>query len=120
MLIDDSELYNYINEKTIRLSRFAPEIHIAYNVMDTIEKLTSLKDIKEAPGVIFIDLNMPVMSGYQVVEQLRLFQAGILKNTKLVILTSSLHEHDRELVRLLGDDIAFLTKALRPEMLFSL
>jgi CheY-like chemotaxis protein len=122
LLVDDSDLDNFINEKIMRASRFANEVKIINSVKDALEFIGQLVQQPGAdmPSFIFIDLNMPVMSGYEFIQHLKPTLEGPLRGTRLVILTSSLHEQDRVNVRNISTDILFLNKPLRAEMLHSI
>jgi CheY-like chemotaxis protein len=125
MLLDDNELDNYVNQKLIQMSSFSEKIYINTNAKNAIEFLNNLL-ISGRPGselypeVIFIDLNMPGMDGCQFVELL--FARSIIyqKDVKLVILTSSVHNTDREKAKAMSDKIIFLNKPLTEEMLEAL
>ena len=71
-----------------------------------------------APDVIFIDLIMPVSDGYEMIEGLRIFMDDLLRNTKLVVLTSSAHDQDRLRVMSLGMPLQYFIKPLTTEVLF--
>jgi CheY-like chemotaxis protein len=123
LLVDDSELDNFINEKIIRASRFSCDVRVSSSVKDAltfIQAIPSGAGDEQVPGVIFIDLNMPVMSGYEFISHIRPMLEGILKSTRLVILTSSLHEQDRINVKEISEEIIYLNKPLRAEMLHGL
>lgn len=119
MLVDDSDLDNFINEKIMRAVRFADDIKVSNSVDEALRFLESVGP-GAVPEVIFVDLNMPVMSGFQFIEHLLPALKEQLKDTKVVILTSSLHEQDREKARAISADIVFLNKPLRSEMLHAL
>jgi CheY-like chemotaxis protein len=118
MLVDDSDIDNFINEKIIRASRFATDIHSVTSFSDALLYLTKKSAEGNLPEVVFIDLNMPVMSGYQLLAHLMRDES--LRDIKVVVLTSSLHEKDREQALAIAQEVTYLTKPLRPEMLFGI
>jgi CheY-like chemotaxis protein len=121
MLIDDSELDNFINQKTLEANHFAKKVYLATGAKSALEFLQNLLTIGDQfgnafPDVIFIDINMPMMDGFQFIEQFRRF-SDKMNNPKLVILTSSVYEHDRENAASLPGNVLFLNKPLTKEML---
>jgi CheY-like chemotaxis protein len=122
LLIDDVELDNFINEKLISSNNFSEHTYISTSAQAALEFLTNL-DIAAAqfpdiyPKVIFIDINMPVMDGFQFIT---FFREAIRKQNqqpKLVILTSSVAERDRQVSSEIDENIIFLNKPLSKEML---
>ncbi len=122
MLIDDNALDNFINQKIIQGNAFAEKIYINTSGNSALEFLQNINVNKEMagilmPDVIFVDLNMPDMDGFQFIEK---FESMIKKPTnrcKLVILTSSINPQDKS--RSLGfkNEILFLSKPLMSENL---
>lgn len=103
MLVDDQKLTNFINKKLIEVTNFAPDI-----IDFTLPKkaLTHLK--KNKPDLIFLDLNMPLVDGWQFLDTMR--NKGI--KTKVIILTSSMSNQDKERAKEYESVVEFLTKPL--------
>lgn len=125
MLIDDSEIDNFINNKIIESNYFAEKVYVNTGGISALEFLKNLSVNESlvaqmAPDVIFIDLNMPLMDGFQFIHQFLKLPESITKKTKLIILTSSFNPEDREKARLLFNDIVFLNKPLTDEGLASI
>jgi CheY-like chemotaxis protein len=121
MLIDDSELDNFINEKILEANHFAKKIYRATAGRSALEFLNNLlvlgKDFENAyPAVIFVDINMPIMDGFQFIEQFKKI-ADRLHNPRLVILTSSVSASDRAKAESLSPGMLFLNKPLSAESL---
>jgi CheY-like chemotaxis protein len=124
MLIDDNEMDNFINQKIIEATSFASEIYTNTNGLSALEFLNNLNVKKEVleemlPDVIFVDLNMPLINGFQFIEKFYELPKEFVKNCKIVILTSSLNEEDRHMAHRLNPDIIFLNKPLTEESLSS-
>lgn len=122
MLIDDSELDNFINEKTLEGNHFAKKVYVHTSAKSALEFLSNLVTMGAEysdvyPHVIFIDLNMPMMDGFQFIEQYKKNTEASLKKPKLVILTSSVYNEDRQKANEISSDIIFLNKPLTKAML---
>lgn len=125
MLLDDNDLDNFINKKMIEASHFAKYIFVNTSGKSAIEFLNNLNVSggmlsQLFPRVIFIDLNMPMMDGFQFIESLKKMHSELLKNCKLVILTSSSHVEDQNKAKVIGESITYLNKPLTAAMLNSI
>jgi CheY-like chemotaxis protein len=120
MLIDDSEIDNFINQKVIESNYFAEKIYVNTGGISALEFLKNLTVNEELmaqllPKVIFIDLNMPLMDGFQFIGQFLQLPSRLNKQTKLVILTSSFNPEDKEKANQLFKEVLFLNKPLTDE-----
>lgn len=126
MVIDDNELDNFINSKIIESSLFSKKIYINTNGKSALEFLTNLittlGDGFESicPDVIFIDLNMPILDGFQFLEQFNKIENKYLKQSKLVVLTSSAHPEDNKKTKTINEAVIYLNKPLTADMLKSI
>lgn len=123
MIIDDNELDNFINSKIIESSRFSKNIYVNTNGKSALEFLSNLiKSTGEmfqtlCPEVIFIDLNMPILDGFQLLEQLKKMDNKWLNKSKLVVLTSSAHPDDNKKTKSINKEVIYLNKPLTGDML---
>jgi CheY-like chemotaxis protein len=125
MLVDDAELDNFINQKIIEASHFADKVFVSTSGVSAIEFLKNLmltNAVKPElfPEVLFIDINMPIMDGFQFIHNFLQIPSAKKMGSKLVILTSSISPHDREKAKEISPDIVFLHKPLTKEMLDSI
>ena len=75
------------------------------------------KAVEGRPDVIFMDLVMPVMDGFEATRQIR--QLSELKDVVIIASSASVFEQNREKSRMVGCD-DFLPKPIRTESLFSI
>ena len=87
MLVDDISISNIIMEKIIKMVTSDVEI---FNYTNPEVAYNDLPEIK--PNLIFLDLNMPLMDGWQFLEQMK---NDNYKN-KVVVLTSSISIVDKQ------------------------
>lgn len=101
MLVDDNEIDNFINQKMIEASDFSEKIFTYTSGKSALEFLKNLEKNKElieilVPDYIFLDINMPVMDGFQFLEEFRQLHEGIVGKCKIAILTTSMSPMDRD------------------------
>lgn len=125
MLVDDNELDNFINQKILESNYFANKVYINTGAVSALEFLYNLTisgaEIKAVfPEVIFIDINMPMMNGFQFIEHLKNKFPEQLASLKLVILTSSDDPAEMVKAEAISRDIIFLNKPLTSDMLVHL
>lgn len=122
MLIDDLELDNFINEKLLAANDFSKNIYVNTSARSALEFLSNILVMGEGflqamPEVIFIDINMPMVDGFQFIDAFKKTIEKQVKKPKLVVLTSSVFEKDKERTFNISEDILFLNKPLTAEML---
>src|SRR6218665_138685 len=122
MLLDDNELDNFINQKVIEASHFAAKVYVNTSSKSALEFLNNLSisstdKVDIFPEIIFIDLNMPMMDGFQFIENLKKSQPKKIESLKLVILTSSTNPNDKQRAAEISKNIIFLNKPLTSDML---
>lgn len=62
----------------------------------TAEASTIANENETNPYVVFLDLNMPRMSGFRVLEEMKELLQSILRNIKIVVISSSSRSEDIE------------------------
>jgi CheY-like chemotaxis protein len=90
LLIDDNYIDNFVTRKILEVSKFAEEIIV---VRSADEAINSLRDGTVIPDVIFLDIRMPFMSGFEFLEAYDKINID-KKNVKIFMLSSSLDPVD--------------------------
>jgi CheY-like chemotaxis protein len=77
-IIDDDKLYVSLVKMLIRKNELAEELLIFENGQDAFEffKEELTKEMPHLPQVILLDLNMPVMNGWEFLDAVKSFAAG--------------------------------------------
>ncbi|MEH2083171.1 MAG: response regulator [Nostoc sp.] len=84
-------------------------------IQDAVQALPTL--IQDKPDLIFLDLIMPVASGYEICTQLR--RISTFSNTPIIILTGSDGLLDRVRAKVVGST-DFLTKPVMPDKIMGI
>jgi len=93
VLIDDNEPDNVFHEIMIRRAGFTGEVLVFMSGEEALEFFR--RDDLSIPTCVFLDINMPLMSGFEMAEQATPL-IGDKPSVVLVMLTSSDAPSDRE------------------------
>lgn len=95
MLIDEDEIDNLINQKIIESNNFSDKIIIFRTGQEALEYLDKNKGADEQlPDLIFLDINMPIMDGFQFLEEFENIKGGVHEKCKIIMLSSSISPRD--------------------------
>ena len=98
MLIDDNEIDNLINQKMIEAASITDNIYTHTGAKSAIEFLKNMEKMdvaeKVLPDVIFLDIDMPLMDGFQFLDEFENLSQLTRKKCRIVMLTSSINPQD--------------------------
>ena len=122
MLVDDNDIDNFVNRKTIEAIGFAEKIEAHINPETALEFLQMLEKggeqmKKDAPQIIFLDINMPLMDGFEFVKKFEKLNEATKKNIRIILLSSSMNPADREHAKEFKSIHSFVSKPLSREQL---
>ena len=117
LLVDDDETTNYLNERLLTEMEVAREIRILSNGKEALEYLINayaspLDPEFKRPDLIFLDIKMPVMDGFTLLEEYE--RRGLDKGDHMIILmlTSSASFYDLERLKTFRKVKRHFSKAL--------
>lgn len=105
LLIDDSEADNFLTKRVIKKADVVEEVIVKYSGQDALDYLTSKSESEEEypnPELIFLDINMPGMNGWEFLEKYRALDKSMRKGIVICMLTTSYAESDRQKAKELG------------------
>lgn len=91
LLIDDNYIDNFVTRRILESGNFAEQIIVSQSAHDAIN---SLRDGEIMPDVIFLDLRMPIMNGFEFLNELDKIDFNGKETIKIFMLSSSLDPND--------------------------
>lgn len=99
LLIDDDEIICIVHPAVIRQAFPDCQIIVIKSSTEALEYLKTLVLMNElAPDVIFLDINLPQMNGFELLGKLSEEEINYLKNSKIYMLSSSIDQRDMDRV----------------------
>jgi CheY-like chemotaxis protein len=116
-LVDDDELSNYVNERIIKTQQFACTVEIFTDASEALGALDLASRQPELvlPDVIFLDMEMPGLDGWDFMEAFKQLPDIVKEKCRLYMLSSSIHEADAQRAKQYKYLRDFISKPLTPE-----
>lgn len=120
LCIDDDPITLLLCKKVIAKSSFSNEIITAPNGEEALHYFNTLKYNKNKsnkPQLIFLDLNMPVMGGWEFLDHFTSPDYNEYNTAKVIVLSSTIDPEDLAKAKKYPIIIDFLSKPITQQML---
>ena len=111
ILVDDDAFTNLFNKIVLEKAKMANDIKVFQKGQEALDYLATGND---KVNLILLDINMPIMDGWQFLEEFDKLDASI-KESVIVMLTSSISYHDQQRAEGIPYIKKFITKPFSPE-----
>ena len=111
IVIDDSKLDCFIAEKIILNSGMSESVKVFQQAGQALEYIKASSGL-QTTTIVFVDIQMPVMNGFEFVENFENLPAELKKNYHMYMLSSSINENDIARVKGYASVKHFLNKPL--------
>jgi CheY-like chemotaxis protein len=115
MVIDDSKMDNLLINMILKSINYSLEVISFQNPAEALQyfkKIETENDDLSHPEVIFLDINMPILSGFDFLEQYNKLKHPKTKKCKIFMLSSSDETEDIEKASSYPNVIKYLKKPL--------
>lgn len=90
LIVDDDRIANFLSEKIISVMGIANTIQSVTNGKEALDVLNRYHDDPLLlPNVIILDLNMPIMDGFQFIETFKELELAGKEKILIIVVTSS-------------------------------
>jgi CheY-like chemotaxis protein len=122
LCVDDDPITLMLCKKVIAKTSFSKSIMTAQNGEDALLlfdslTLSNVNEIDNVPELIFLDLNMPVMGGWEFLDSFSSDKYLAYHSVKVVVLSSTIDPEDLQKAKKYPMVIDFLSKPITLSML---
>ncbi|MBB6129246.1 response regulator [Mucilaginibacter lappiensis] len=93
-IIDNNKIYAYGFKKLLSIKDLSNQVTHFENGSDAIAHLRNPGNALNLPDIIFLDLSMPVMDGWEFMKEFEEIKSQLGKKISVYILSSSIDSHD--------------------------
>lgn len=112
IIIDDSKLDCFIAEKIIKNTGKSESIRSFQQGRDALDYITNAKPDEYSHTIILVDIQMPIMNGFEFVEEFEKLPLHITSNYTIYIISSSINDNDLNRVHNYPSVKQFLNKPI--------
>lgn len=121
LIIDDDQVNNFLFSRmvqTVGISEKAETVTSGRQGLVLLEE--KIASGEPLPKVIFLDINMPLMNGWEFLEKYKEMPSSIRRQINLYMLSSSVYPEDINKAKSYEDVVDYITKPLTKEILLKI
>lgn len=113
MLVDDDEISTFVASRIIQTAHFAKQVISCSSAQEALRYLqTASHPAVPVPDLILLDINMPVMNGWDFLEAYQPMVANLDRKPVVVMLSSSVYYEDIDRARQFPEISEYMAKPL--------
>ena len=117
LLVEDDPITIMVCERIIKMTFFAEKVTSCENGKVAIDFLLSVRDKSNIPKIIFLDINMPVMNGWDFLDELDKVKSDFKELPRIYLLSSTVDPEDYTKAKRYSLVKDFISKPLSKEVL---
>lgn len=117
LLVEDDPITILVCDRIIKMTSFAEVVKTCENGKIAIDFLHSIGDEGKIPPIIFLDINMPVMNGWDFLEEFEKVKENFKELPRIYLLSSTVDPEDYKKAKNYSQVQDFISKPLTKEAL---
>jgi CheY-like chemotaxis protein len=115
-IVDDDDVYRFTMRKTIEIYKLARKVLFFSDGEEALDFMNdNLGNKHNLPDVIFLDINMPVMDGFQFMEEYIQIKRKVGKQITIYMVSSSIDDADMEKAKAISEISDYIIKPIKAE-----
>jgi CheY-like chemotaxis protein len=125
LLVDDNESDNFFHQEIIRQADVCTHLKVVTDGIQALNYIVESRDSAHSkefpkPDVIFLDINMPRMNGFEFLEEYDKLEHRLKSTILIIMLSTSLIPRDQQKAMEIEVVNEFINKPLTEEMLWEI
>ncbi len=120
-MVDDDDIFQLITQRVIAQTNLVDTIKVFSNGLDAMDFLRSVaQNAAQLPEIILLDLNMPVMDGWEFLEEFTLLKPRLEKKITIYVVSSSIAPSDIQRAEAINEVTDYIIKPITTEKLLDM
>lgn len=120
-IIDDDDSYRYLFNREIRALHFVNKTLSFSDGEEAIHFFKQYHDrADEIPDVVFLDINMPIMDGWDFLQEYTKLKSSLCKPVAIYMISSSIDEADKNRAHNIKELSAYIVKPIATQELYEI
>ena len=122
-IIDDDPIYINLVTRIVKLKNFSRNLIVFQNGQEALEyfrTLTITDNHSKVPQLILLDINMPIMDGWEFLEEFSKFNVDLMNQLQLYVVSSSINPADIQKAKSVDFVTDYITKPLHIDTINSI
>jgi CheY-like chemotaxis protein len=120
LIVEDNPIDVFINTRVVEQSGLAKEVMAIQSAREALELLSKRSLNSELPDIIFLDIRMPDIDGFEFLMEFSELPQRVLELCKIVMLSSTIDPLELEKARNSPFVLAFIPKPLTRDKIIEL
>ena len=112
LLVDDDDINNFLLKHLLKKSGFDVQGEVFTNPIEAIAYIKKCNADANVIDLLLLDINMPLLSGWEVLDELRLTGETLISGNRIYMLSSSVHSTDIEQAEKYKEVMGFISKPI--------
>lgn len=117
LVVDDDDINNFLLSHLLKKSSYAVQTQSYTNPVEAVSYIKRSITENKKFDLLLLDINMPQMTGWEVLNELRDEGESIIKDQRVYMLSSSVHATDIEEAKQYSEVSGFISKPITLEFL---
>lgn len=120
-IVDDDNIFQIIVRKIIGKMELFSSFSSYKNGKDAIDALKKAAENNEnIPDIILLDINMPVMDGWEFMDEIVSYKSKLNQKIAIYIVSSSIAVQDKDKAKTYAEILGFLSKPITMDALYEI